>query len=139
MKTITSLLLITISSFLLASDPIHLEQKHISQVMVDNFIDGILESDDMTVKMPVLKAAFRDSTEWEKGVKRLIEAEEWEWAKMYFVEFYWSKVRKGRDEEFINSAIEELRKSPELWESVHPIDTMMFRTKNESSTRANQP
>ena len=54
-----------------------------------------------------------DSDFKEKLSKRLIEAEEWEWAKMYFVEFYWSKVRKGRDEEFINSAIEELRKSPE--------------------------
>lgn len=131
MKIVTALVFVFFGITLSGSPTITVQPRIISQSMVDHFVDGILESDDMTVKMPVLEAAFRDSKEWELGLRKLIEAETWDWAQMYFVEFYWTNVRQNRDEEFISSKIADLRETPDLWKNLHPIDTMMFKTANE--------
>jgi hypothetical protein len=68
--------------------------------VVHHFVEGILLSDDMTTKMPVLQAAFRDDKSWETGLKKLITEEKWVFAKVHFIHFYWKNV-SDKDKEFM--------------------------------------
>ena len=76
----------------------------------DHVVEAILLSPDMTFKMPVLGAAFRNTPEWEQRLQRIIDRESWSFAKVHFIHFYWKRVSKrNRNTAFMDRALSFVR------------------------------
>ena len=99
MKTNLTLLLfavgITISISGAEPKPSVMEEERLRESQAAyHVIEAVLVAPDMTFKMPVLTAAFRDTPEWEQRLQHLIGRESWEFAKVTFIHFYWKHVSK---------------------------------------------
>jgi hypothetical protein len=76
----------------------------------DHVVSAILMSGDMCFKMPVLEASYSEISE--EQLRRLIEEEEWVFAKLHFIHFYLTHV-EPEDKAYVNSLIEYVKTDPE--------------------------
>ena len=87
-------------------------------------MEAILAAPDMTFKMPVLEAAFRDVPEWEQRLQHLIGRESWAFAKVHFIHFYWKRVSK-KNTPFMDRALTFVRDYRRTDDSLGIVDEML--------------
>ena len=87
-------------------------------------VEAILAAPDMTFKMPVLDAAFRDTPEWEQRLQHLIGRESWSFAKVHFIHFYWKRVAK-KSTPFLDRAFTFVREYRRTDDTLAIVDEML--------------
>ena len=104
------------------------------KLAADYLAEAVLASGDMCFKMPVLEAGFSDTPEWERRLQGIINREQWAFAKVHFIHFYWKRVTK-KDNMFMARMLEYVRSYRIQDDSLGIVDDMLGATDSEGGAQ----
>jgi hypothetical protein len=128
MKNLIALMLIGFSLNAAESDEAAREAKTAYHI-----VEAILASPDMTTKMPVLEAAFRDTPEWEQNLQKIIARESWSFAKVHFIHFYWKRV-SNKNKAFMDREFTFVREYQRTDETLGIVNEMLEAKERPTTT-----